>query len=80
MTPTKVLVAEDYDDARDVMALVLESAGFQVIEARDGVEALDAARTAEARGHRHGHVHAEHGRDWPPPAPCAMSPHCDAFR
>src|SRR4029078_3607036 len=27
------------------MALVLESAGFQVIEARDGVEALDAART-----------------------------------
>ena len=45
MTPTKVLVAEDYDDARDVMALVLESAGFQVIEARDGVEALDAART-----------------------------------
>jgi len=45
MAPTKVLVAEDYDDARDVMALVLESAGFQVIEARDGVEALDAART-----------------------------------
>jgi CheY-like chemotaxis protein len=44
MTPTKVLVAEDYDDARDVMALVLESAGFQVIEARDGVEALEAAR------------------------------------
>src|SRR5690242_14115411 len=45
MTPPKVLVAEDYDDARDVMALVLESAGFQVIEARDGVEALAAART-----------------------------------
>src|ERR1044072_8093130 len=44
-TAKKVLVAEDYDDARDVMALVLESAGFQVIEARDGVEALDAART-----------------------------------
>lgn len=44
MTPTRVLVAEDYDDARDVMAVVLESAGFQVIEARDGLEALDAAR------------------------------------
>ena len=44
MTPTKVLVAEDYDDARDVMALVLQSAGFQVIEAKDGVEALEAAR------------------------------------
>ena len=45
MTPTKVLVAEDYDDARDVMALVLQSAGFQVMEARDGVEALEAARS-----------------------------------
>jgi CheY-like chemotaxis protein len=44
MMPTKVLVAEDYDDARDVMALVLESGGFEVIESRDGVEALDAAR------------------------------------
>jgi len=44
MSPPRILVAEDYDDARDVMAVVLESAGFQVIEARDGVEALDAAR------------------------------------
>jgi CheY-like chemotaxis protein len=40
-----VLVAEDYDDARDVMAMVLQTAGFQVIEARDGLEALDAARS-----------------------------------
>ena len=44
MTP-KVLVAEDYDDARDIMAMVLQTAGFQVFEARDGLEALDAART-----------------------------------
>ena len=44
MKPTKVLVAEDYDDARDIMSMVLQSAGFQVIEARDGVEALEAAR------------------------------------
>ena len=44
MSSPRVLVAEDYDDARDVMAVVLETAGFQVIEARDGLEALDAAR------------------------------------
>lgn len=44
MQPAKVLVAEDYDDARDIMALVLKSAGYQVYEARDGVEALEAAR------------------------------------
>ena len=45
MTQPKVLVAEDYDDARDVMSMVLQSAGFQVIEARDGQEALEAALT-----------------------------------
>ena len=44
MPVTKVLVAEDYDDARDVMSLVLKSAGFEVLEARDGIEALQAAR------------------------------------
>ncbi len=44
MPAAKVLVAEDYDDARDVMAMVLQTAGFQVIEARDGLEALEAAR------------------------------------
>ena len=44
MKTTKVLVAEDYDDARDIMSMVLQSAGFQVLEARDGIEALEAAR------------------------------------
>jgi len=44
MAVTKVLVAEDYDDARDVMSMVLQSAGFEVLEARDGLEALQAAR------------------------------------
>jgi len=44
MAATKVLVAEDYDDARDVMSMVLQSAGFEVLEARDGLEALQAAR------------------------------------
>ena len=45
MKTTKVLVAEDYDDARDIMSMVLQSAGFQVMEARDGIEALEAARS-----------------------------------
>ena len=45
MKTTKVLVAEDYDDARDIMSMVLQSAGFQVLEARDGIEALEAARS-----------------------------------
>jgi len=44
MKTTKVLVAEDYDDARDIMSMVLQTAGFQVLEARDGIEALEAAR------------------------------------
>jgi len=44
-TAQKVLVAEDYDDARDVMCLVLQTAGYRVIEARDGLEALEAARS-----------------------------------
>src|SRR4051812_1297990 len=47
MSTTRVLVAEDYDDARDVMALVLQSAGFEVVEARDGIEALNAARASK---------------------------------
>jgi two-component system, cell cycle response regulator DivK len=44
MAAPKVLVAEDYDDARDVMAFVLQSAGYEVLEARDGMEALVSAR------------------------------------
>jgi CheY-like chemotaxis protein len=44
MPNTRVLVAEDYDDARDVMSMVLQSAGFEVFEARDGIEALQSAR------------------------------------
>jgi CheY-like chemotaxis protein len=44
MAAAKVLVAEDYDDARDIMTIVLETAGYQVFGARDGIEALDSAR------------------------------------
>ncbi len=37
----KILIVEDSEDTRDFMKLLLESHGYQVIEAADGIEALD---------------------------------------
>jgi CheY-like chemotaxis protein len=37
----KVLLVEDYDDSRLFMKLMLEDRGYQVTEARDGIEAFD---------------------------------------
>lgn len=39
-----VLLVEDFDDARFMMRLLLESAGYQVLEAKDGREAVELAR------------------------------------
>src|SRR5947209_10793129 len=39
-----VLVADDHEDSRFIARLVLENAGFRVVEARDGREALTMAR------------------------------------
>jgi CheY-like chemotaxis protein len=39
-----VLVADDYADVREMYAEFLEYAGFRVIQAQTGAEALDAAR------------------------------------
>ena len=39
-----VLVTDDDEDIRDTVALVLEDAGYRVIVARDGAEALSLAR------------------------------------
>jgi two-component system, cell cycle response regulator DivK len=39
-----VLVVEDYDDARELMSIWLEGSGYRVVEARDGAEAVEAAR------------------------------------
>ncbi|MQA73137.1 MAG: response regulator [Solirubrobacterales bacterium] len=39
-----ILVADDDDDVRDLVAFRLKRAGFAVIEAGDGREALEAAR------------------------------------
>jgi two-component system, cell cycle response regulator DivK len=39
-----VLVVEDYDDARELISIWLEGSGYRVVEARDGAEAVEAAR------------------------------------
>ena len=39
-----VLLAEDFTDVREMYAEYLEFAGYSVIQARTGAEALDAAR------------------------------------
>jgi Response regulators consisting of a CheY-like receiver domain and a winged-helix DNA-binding domain len=36
-----ILIVEDYEDTRFLMRFLLESYGYQVIEAADGVEAVD---------------------------------------
>ena len=37
----KILVVEDYEDSRSFMKFLLEGKGYQVSEARDGIEAFD---------------------------------------
>lgn len=39
--PKKILIVEDYDDARSFMKFLVESYGYEVIEASDGIEAFD---------------------------------------
>jgi CheY-like chemotaxis protein len=43
--PVSILIADDYDDNRELLRLMLESEGYRVREARNGREALEAART-----------------------------------
>ena len=44
MPATSILIADDFDDTRELMRLLLETEGYAVREARDGREALAAAR------------------------------------
>ncbi len=37
-----ILIVEDYEDVRDFMKILLESYGYKVIEATDGIEAIDS--------------------------------------
>ncbi|HEV2836261.1 MAG TPA: response regulator [Pyrinomonadaceae bacterium] len=40
-----ILIAEDYDDNRELLRLLLSGANYQVREARNGQECLSLART-----------------------------------
>ena len=42
--PARILIAEDYDDNRELLRLMLEGAGYSVRETRDGRELIEAAR------------------------------------
>jgi two-component system cell cycle response regulator DivK len=41
----KILIVEDYEDARLFMKYLLESYGYQVIEAADGLEAIESLKS-----------------------------------
>jgi CheY-like chemotaxis protein len=41
---TRLLIVDDNDDSRDILALILGMNGFETIQARDGFEALEQAR------------------------------------
>jgi CheY-like chemotaxis protein len=42
--PATILIAEDYDDNRELLRLLLANANYQVCEARNGYECLNLAR------------------------------------
>jgi CheY-like chemotaxis protein len=44
MLPARILIADDYDDNRELLRLMLEGAGYNVRETRDGRECIAAAR------------------------------------
>lgn len=41
--PASILIADDYDDTRELLRLMLRAAGYAVREARDGRECVTAA-------------------------------------
>jgi CheY-like chemotaxis protein len=42
--PTRILIADDYDDNRELLRLLLMSADYEVLEARSGHECIELAR------------------------------------
>jgi DNA-binding response OmpR family regulator len=41
---TKILIAEDEPDIRDLISLTLQFGGYEVVSAKDGIEAVSAAQ------------------------------------
>jgi two-component system, chemotaxis family, chemotaxis protein CheY len=44
MTELPVMIVDDDDDVRDMLALVLEGYGYSTVKAKDGIDALDQLR------------------------------------
>jgi CheY-like chemotaxis protein len=42
--PARILIADDYDDNRELLRLMLVGAQYEVLEARDGQECVDLAQ------------------------------------
>ncbi len=42
--PATVLIVDDNEDSREILAMILGMNGYQTLAARDGVEALEIAR------------------------------------
>jgi CheY-like chemotaxis protein len=42
--PPKILIVEDHQDSREVLAFMLRRMGYKVIEASNGLEAIEKAR------------------------------------
>ncbi|HEV2762495.1 MAG TPA: response regulator [Pyrinomonadaceae bacterium] len=47
--PADILIADDYDDNRELLRLMLSSDGYTIREARDGREAVASARDETPR-------------------------------
>ncbi len=45
--PKKILVVDDDPDILDAITIILESSGYQVVTARDGIEALATLKAEE---------------------------------
>jgi CheY-like chemotaxis protein len=46
--PTKVLIVDDNEHLRNIFRTVLQSAGYQVVQAASGCEAIEKARSSGA--------------------------------
>lgn len=43
--PARILIADDYEDNRELLRLILSTAAYEVLEARDGQECVDVAKS-----------------------------------
>ena len=47
---TRLLIVDDNEDSRDILALILGMHGFEIVQASDGIEALERARATQPHG------------------------------